>query len=951
MTERELELITLMATDKHLFLLGDHVRKQLASMHFKGSSAEFLHHPELIKYTGNNRYKNLHIWHLIATYVAAHDKQKLKQQIFSNLENNLVQKFSKFNALNEVGQAILPLEMTHPDFIQPLFATADEPLISLFMKYLPLPKQAVFDELTVPPNIAAQTRIAQHAITSVLQKNNMDLQGVEEKIIKIQRSFRIKRRMREEMNRLANIIDGYDTEDIEESVAQAQKLEKAKLLLQEASQAYTPKCDAALSKRITNFAKKMDLYQTIRHITSSSAIESIFNESLYGRRTLLQFYIPFQPAALWASDIVNGDANAVCCGPNLIDPKASGEIEIVLDLKKVIQSHPAAFYKVCDLGFDGNIIRNVPFLDEQLKFTLVTALRCPTPNTTPIRFLRSGGALAACAELPRHSLIGYDLKNMSQILTLNFFKFMDHAIYGEDYIANLYKKLAQMTDEQLELFLKQVASEFTKTAEFNFYGAYKLDLSSVLTISKKGKQDHNYTLNLNALCHSLNSGNLQMLVEAQTIIPTLFKSYRFLDYLISVNSNPLSKRALDVLRKQCRVPGWLNNDYYDALIIDESDEALFIVEPKQEPQTSIDADVNEDPIAPGAIVPTKEEVRMEQKNTQVVVDPAMNHHKDQCSVISTAVLESTTLTTAVADTSVSAATSFIESQPRSQMTHAQEVQQVTDHQPLPQAPPKKESNSLFDSMITITPDVNAVTLLINKSPARAVLILESIDQDGKHILRFVEYIPTSSSELAANKASHGNIHDCTLQSPFRRNLKEITDDIKHYNSVRLNTERLHSNNKENICPEIYPYSYSTSYGITKEKAAQLILNLSHEKDQPPQVSDSASYATQHLSNIGISLSLGRDEDPALGCTPSYHFLLQASCVLLSVVGLAALIVGIVAILGCITAITGGAAIAVAVIGGISAVAGGAAFGFFSSHKPNEASISSEPQFGECRPGI
>ncbi|MFI4919841.1 MAG: hypothetical protein ACHP65_09830 [Legionellales bacterium] len=668
MTEMELALIAAIERDHHnyQFDLEDKIRTQLESMGFKGSSSEFLHHPELIGY--HRSHFQLSCAYFIATYVAAHDNPPLMQTIFSNIERVLLTRVAVCSR-DKKGCTLLPLEMAQPTFIQNLFATADEPLISLFMKYLPAPKQYVFDALAMPACITAETSTAQQAIKKVLQKNNMDLPNVEEKIIKIQRSFRLKRRMREEMNRIANIYLYCSDMCV---MTEEQRLKRTKQMIRQATLPYTPQCDGILASRISHIAQKIDLYQTIRHVTSSSAIESIFNESFYGRRTLLQFYMPFKKASLWGSDVDNGDGNVVCFGTNLIDPLANGDIEIVLDLKKVIQSRPAAFYKVCDLGFDGNIQREAILLGQQLQFTLVKPLRYQAFNTVAFQITNPrNGALESHAILPRHTVIGYDLKNMSQVFVLNFFRFIDNlhtphvsgADLGESdeqYIAQLYQKLAQLNDEQLELFLTQVATEFTKTAEFNFYGAYKLDFSSIKTI-KNSALKNKHALDIKLLIASLNSGHLNLLIEAQAAIPELFKSYRFLDYLLSSNFNPSSKRALEFLRKQCRVPAWMNNDYYDALLVDESDASLFIIEPtpvkpitistnvKEVHATTVPIDlfsapteVDEQKNNPPVLIPVNvpiEEVRIDHKTTIVVVDePVIYQIKDQDTVAATDLL-------------------------------------------------------------------------------------------------------------------------------------------------------------------------------------------------------------------------------------------------------------------------------------------------------------------------
>jgi hypothetical protein len=546
---------------------------------------EFLYHPTFVGFIKNKSGDNaIQFWYLLAIYFLQRSNEALQHEQLLKIDqfcSTVIQTFHQENfslwtqeELANSGCRLQPDFLSNPFLIKNIYASMDEPLIALVKKYASIPRAEVFSGTIVPDMIAQAQAAASQSIKQLLEKHDQDLQKIEHHTIRIQRGFRRKRRYLEEEHRVNHVYQAFFKQTEEEK---GQHL-TSQQLIHEANQPYIPKkCHKTLASRILSLTQKIELYTTIRHLTSSYALKSIFNDALYGRRSLQQFFIPFKPAALMRCDIENGDGNVICFAPNKIDPKAGGNIEIVLDLKTVIADHPAAFYKESDLAYDDDNIREVKLKDKLFLFMPIKPLSDGSPEMLPFRVLgETWGELLYYSHIPKNALIAYDLKNMSQILILNFFRFIDElrCCNGEpatEYIAQFYNTLEQMDDSELEAFLRDAGLKLTQTAEFNFYGAYRLDFSSIITIRlidkySPGNLKQEYTLNLKGLNDSLAVGDLTVLESAKKSIPSLFTSYRFLDYLLSNTQHALSKRALEALRKTCDIPPWVDNRHDQPLI-------------------------------------------------------------------------------------------------------------------------------------------------------------------------------------------------------------------------------------------------------------------------------------------------------------------------------------------------------------------------------------------------
>lgn len=463
------------------------------------------------------------------------------------------------------------------ELICQVYQRNDESLTRLFQKYFPTPPARLFG--TAPaPDVIQKRDIA---VVKTMEKLN--LKTLEPAIIKAQRRRRMKNRHQEEVNRVAqrdarhlkfHHMSKEEFAASAEDDSPAQIHQRAEELLQDANTPYRPKCELALAERIMATARKVAAFSTVKHITSASALQNIFDEALYGRRTLIDFYFDFEPAALRDCDILNGDANVICLGPQNIDPSASGEIVIEFDLPHLIKSKPAAFYKQRDLEYRVDEPRKVQLGDAAVWFNHTGYVRWGEPTNTYLIIQDAYERFTQVAWSPKSSFIAYDLERMHEILTLNFFRFMDEMRDlkhkpAQAYIDDFYQKVAQLDDAALLQFLTDLERNMTDTAEFNFYGAHQINFSSIINIHARYQ---GFTLHLPTFIHALKNGNLNTLRQAREHIPELFQSYRFIDYLLSKVSHSNVQYYLDDLRKECKAPQWVR---YTPLSIPEGFELCW----------------------------------------------------------------------------------------------------------------------------------------------------------------------------------------------------------------------------------------------------------------------------------------------------------------------------------------------------------------------------------------
>ena len=442
--------------------------------------------------------------------------------------------------------------------IRKVILSNNQPLIKLFAKYLPRSYAHMFSSEPLPESIV--TSVNQKAeIIAAFVKRNIDkrrsLNELEYMPIMLQRIIRARYRTMQEINRIMNVY----------------KLTKAKAraAIRQANIPYRPQgCSSELADRIMQAAAKVQLFSTIKHLTAANALGKIFDDCIYGQKTLLQFNLPFRRAALHSDDIMNGDGNAICFGPQYIDPQCLSGItaEITLKTSMLDGRNHCMFFKQRDFGYAVDRMREVTLGDSKLYFSHTSSLRIGNLYHSNLQLFSVPKfydySRTHYSELPNYNFIATDIFKMHQILTLNFFRFID-ILRSDDGIAAaktraIYAEIEKLSDWELENFLQDLGRQMTDTTEFNFYGAYRVDFDAIRSIAIYTEKTKTYELNMWDFTSQLQRGNLSALHEAREKIPTLFASYRFIDYLLSNSLHENTVRELTILRAGITTPPWLS---------------------------------------------------------------------------------------------------------------------------------------------------------------------------------------------------------------------------------------------------------------------------------------------------------------------------------------------------------------------------------------------------------
>jgi hypothetical protein len=430
--------------------------------------------------------------------------------------------------------------------IKNIYLSNHKKLIDLFSTYVTIPDASLFAGHSLPPFFEKRERDQQVSVRK-FEENNLDnFTAAMNAVLKIQRFFRGRRRHREEVMRIRYFHSFGKSNTLISNV-------EVKDIMSRANTPYRPeKCSNSIADRIVKASKQVELFSTIKHLTSTAFITNIFDTALFGRRTLHENHIEFRPAALTDKDIFHGDLNAICFGPYAIDERCllPHTTEITLDLRKLIvnnkkNANRSIFFKQNDFGYYLSKRRRVLIGHESLSFS-----HTEPPTKLSIFHTKNNSdeeEIAYHSNLPHYHFIAYDLEKIHQILALNFFRFIDSL---EDSAGNkapneinrIYNLINTLDDNELIEFLTVLGTQMTDTCEFNFYGAYRIDFDLILTIKAIGDDisntDAHYTLNLVDFITELKKGNLKKLAEAKNALPNVFKSTRFIEYLLSKVDHP-----------------------------------------------------------------------------------------------------------------------------------------------------------------------------------------------------------------------------------------------------------------------------------------------------------------------------------------------------------------------------------------------------------------------------
>lgn len=528
-------------------------------------SSEFLENEELYSYLQNNAEHHKEFWirYLVECYAKTQDNSYLSQ-----LEMAIDSILAGYREARSKGGSLPPPSIFSPKLIRAIYLSKNERLIDLFSTKLPIPlsQSTVFNNKEeIPTRVKRHEDDAKKTIHRFLEdgESKKTLDTLTKASIKIQRFTRQRIRRKQVFKCVENLLAHHkDYTHLNLSPDE---------LLRDANEPYTPQCkDKALSERIMRLVEKINpLFTTIKHQTNQRHLKNILDTALFGRENLLTFYALFSPAALFESDVSNGDANVVCFGPNEIDSQGGLHTLIIEEYLDKVKNLENCFFKQLDLGFRWPGRTEILELgDKRLKFKYLDSMPSYAPefnwNSSAFElFNEEGKKLDAYAVVPNVSLISYNTKKIHQILTLNFFRFIDNLRFlpeeeneepkkYPEKTEEIYAKIAALSDEELIDFLERTGKTMTQTTEFNFYGGHQIDFSAVKSFTTKSWSEPDcayktFSLKLETLVNDLQWGNTKKLSVAEKKIPELFTSYRFLDYLISKVNNP---KVLKILQEK-----------------------------------------------------------------------------------------------------------------------------------------------------------------------------------------------------------------------------------------------------------------------------------------------------------------------------------------------------------------------------------------------------------------
>ncbi len=498
-------------------------------------------------------YKAATLRMLVENYVKQNYSER--EKIYKQIE----EKLKKLKGEGEsAGAKLMPESLQDGVLVRSVYLCEDQTLVNLFKKYLPQPKLSSFLPGKIPRVIEESEQSARLTVSSFLKRNN---ESVEEKIVGIQRYTRHKIRQSQEQRRIARMSAEYKTD------AKA-ALKKSSAILHDANRPYIPKeCSPELAARILKASEKVKLFSEIRHCTATETLGSALDE-LYGRRNLQQNYLPFRATADFI-DHVGGDSNTIFFAINKVQPiyLRGKSVELVIDFDKFLAQegvahNRGAFYKQRDFGFDLDEMRTVKLGESSISFCHTGRLN--STNFTPFFIKSLTDSQYYSCELASPLLIAYDVSKIHQILTLNFFRFLDNLCSKNDqnrsanaFIKQTYAKISTLTNEALIKFLQELGKNISDTAEFNFYGGYRINFDYLKKIRFYTDGKLRRAISPGKLITLLSPGNLELLEKVKLAHSGLFESYRFCDYLVSKIEHKKIREKLFEYRAICNPPNWL----------------------------------------------------------------------------------------------------------------------------------------------------------------------------------------------------------------------------------------------------------------------------------------------------------------------------------------------------------------------------------------------------------
>jgi hypothetical protein len=506
-------------------------------------------------------------------------------EILERIKSSLDMECAIYNEKRDRGDgtAMHDPNIYHPSVFRAVYQSNRESLITLFQSAYGdvMPKEESFIDSPVPQPVRNKTySIIKTLHELALARPNVPFETFDHAAVVIQRVFRRSARNQTYITLLSQL-------------AASNKIPQEPV---SDPRTWKPRCNnATLATRIVRLYKAVNLFQTVRHLTNQKALASIFNDGLFGQKNLVDNLMVFKPAALVDDDIARGDSNVICLGPNAIHSLwiDDNTVEIVFNADVLLNSCAPIFMKQRDFGFDTSYQRD-KFPRESLfpgsedidfKDISFTCSESSYFNIFSIEFMVFKQDIPfAHATFPFNEFLfnNHRKPNLHEMLASSFFKFWDslacmpeHKGSGGDQnvrecVNQFYSKLSKLTDEELKNFIERVGKALLTTAEFNIYGAYRIDDFAMIEritsgykwtiespLSEFEAKGLPYTLCLKDFLSGLNEGDTHVIETAVQNIPELFKSYRFLDYLILKTTESRTKSQLQDLRALCVLPRWL----------------------------------------------------------------------------------------------------------------------------------------------------------------------------------------------------------------------------------------------------------------------------------------------------------------------------------------------------------------------------------------------------------
>lgn len=413
-----------------------------------------------------------------------------------------------------------------------VYLSGDRALIDLFMLHFPIPPTTLFDAAERPA-ILLEREAKKSICTIEFSRRNASTHDLEKKIIYIQRHLRGKIRRESELDRIGRLF--FKHSEIPAAAANT--------AIEDANTAYRPQlCSAELADRIRDLASELVLFSSVKHLASAEHIAGILDGCLYGRINLINSCIDFRPAALGQLDVINGDGNVICFGPNSIDPTClqGTTIGLKFDLKAITNPHafnknPSIFFKQMDFGYYDTDIKTIALKSKKLRFRYL--YNHGNILFVTLNFLNDENKVLFYAHVHRYSFISYNLPHMHAILSLNFFRFLD-ALKNSDgtsahsEINSIYDEISSLSDAELKILLKSLGQALSTTAEFNFYAAHKIDLDALTTIAFYKSKDKLCSVKIKDLATQLADGDHSTVDRLKKLAPSIFHSKRFIEHFI-----------------------------------------------------------------------------------------------------------------------------------------------------------------------------------------------------------------------------------------------------------------------------------------------------------------------------------------------------------------------------------------------------------------------------------